>query len=155
MYAYILLSTWVPFPNKVSCFVSTCVSSDNSFPSVRQEPGFGPWKGSPFLQQMETLVGLFFTETHILTARGTQGPACLPMDQTQQLQLGPFCLWSPLDTDNWPECQGFPFLQQMDLEIIMLNELSQKEKDKASNITYMWNLKYDTNEFIYEIETES
>ena len=40
-----------PFPNKISCFVSTCVSLDNSFPSVRQEPSFGPWKGSPFLQQ--------------------------------------------------------------------------------------------------------
>ena len=47
----LLLFTWVPFPNKISCFVSTCVSSDNSFPSVRQEPTFGPWKGSPFLQQ--------------------------------------------------------------------------------------------------------
>ena len=47
----LLLSTRVPFPNKISCFVSTCVSSDNSFPSVRQEPSFGPWKGSPFLQQ--------------------------------------------------------------------------------------------------------
>ena len=45
----LLLSTRVPFPNKISCFVSTCVSSDNSFPSVRQEPSFGPWKGSPFL----------------------------------------------------------------------------------------------------------
>ena len=77
------------------------------------------------------------------------------MDQTQRLQLGPFCLWSPPDADNWSECKGFPFLQQMDLEMIMLNELSQKEKDKASNITYMWNLKYDTNEFIYEIETKS
>ena len=41
----------MPFPNKISCFVSTCVSSDNSFPSVRQEPSFRPWKGSPFLQQ--------------------------------------------------------------------------------------------------------
>ena len=29
----------------VSCFVSTCVSSNNSYPSVRQEPTFGPWKG--------------------------------------------------------------------------------------------------------------
>ncbi|KAM7235622.1 hypothetical protein CapIbe_012808 [Capra ibex] len=29
--------------------VSTCVSSDNSFSCVRQEPSFGPWKGSPFL----------------------------------------------------------------------------------------------------------
>ena len=45
----LLLSTRVPFPNKISCFASTCVSLDNSFPSVRQEPSFGPWKGSPFL----------------------------------------------------------------------------------------------------------
>ena len=49
----ILLSARVPFPNKISCFVSTCVSSDNSSPSVRQEPNFRPWKGSPFLQQKE------------------------------------------------------------------------------------------------------
>ena len=35
----------------ISCFFSTCVSPDNSFPSVRQEPSFGPWKGSAFLQQ--------------------------------------------------------------------------------------------------------
>ena len=88
----LLLSTRVPFPNKISCFVSTCVSSDNSFLSVRQEPSFGPWKGSAFLQQMATLV-VFFAETDILTTRGTrgtQGPACLPMDQTQWPQLGPF-----------------------------------------------------------------
>ena len=32
----------------------------------------------------------------------------------------------------------------MDLEIIILNEVRQKEKDKY-HITYMWNLKYDTN----------
>ena len=38
-----------PFPIK-SLALSACVSSDNSFPSVRQEPSFGPWKGSPFLQ---------------------------------------------------------------------------------------------------------
>ena len=44
----------VPFPNKISCFVSTLVSSDNSFLSVRHEPRFGPWKGSPFLQQSDS-----------------------------------------------------------------------------------------------------
>ena len=38
-----------PFPIK-SLVLSACVSSDNSFSSVRQEPGLGPWKGSPFLQ---------------------------------------------------------------------------------------------------------
>ena len=70
-----------PFPIK-SLALSARVSSDNSFPSVRQEPSFGPWKGSLFLQQMVTLVGLF-AETDVLTTRGTQGPACLPMDQTQ------------------------------------------------------------------------
>ena len=53
----LLLSPRVPFPNKISCFVSTCVSSDNSFPSVRQKLSFGPWKGSAFLQQMATLAG--------------------------------------------------------------------------------------------------
>ena len=47
----LLLSTPVPLPNKVFCFVSTCVSLDNSFPSVRQEPTLRPWKGFPFLQQ--------------------------------------------------------------------------------------------------------
>ena len=43
----LLLSTQVPFPNKISCFVSACVSSDNSFPSVRQQPSFGLGMGPP------------------------------------------------------------------------------------------------------------
>ena len=33
-----LLSTGAPLPNKVFCFVSTCVSSDHSFPSVWSHP---------------------------------------------------------------------------------------------------------------------
>ena len=53
----LLLSTRVPFPNKISCFVSRCVSLDNSFLSVRQEPSFGPWKGSPFLQHNDQWSG--------------------------------------------------------------------------------------------------
>ena len=52
-FPYILLSAQVAFPNKILCFVSTFVSSDNSFPSIRQEPTFGPWKGSPFLQHFQ------------------------------------------------------------------------------------------------------
>ena len=69
-----------------------------------KSPVSGPGRGSLFLQQMVTLVGFFFTETDILTIWGTQGPACLPMDQTQWLQLEPFSPWSPPDVDNWPEC---------------------------------------------------
>ena len=52
LFSWVSLPNCSPlFPNKISCFVSTCVSSDNSFPSVRQEPSLGPWKGSPFLQK--------------------------------------------------------------------------------------------------------
>ena len=39
----------------------------------------------------------------------------------------------------------------MYLEIIILSEVSQKEKDKY-DIIYMWNLKYGTNELIYETD---
>ena len=38
----------------------------------------------------------------------------------------------------------------MDLEIFMLSEVSRTEKDKYHDDTYMWNLKYDTNELIYK-----
>ena len=34
---------------------ATCVSSDNSFLSVRQEPTLRPCKGYPFLQQKDTV----------------------------------------------------------------------------------------------------
>ena len=40
----------------------------------------------------------------------------------------------------------------MNLEIIMLSEVSQRQ---ISYITYMWNLKYDINELIYETKTDS
>ena len=42
----------------------------------------------------------------------------------------------------------------MELEIITLIELSEKEKDKY-DITYMWNLKSGTNELTYKTETDS
>ena len=53
-----------------------------------------------------------------------------------------------------------PFVAtRMDLEIIILSEVSQKEKDKYHMIsydtTYMWNLKNDTNELIYITETDT
>ena len=39
---------------------------------------------------------------------------------------------------------------QMQLEIIILNEASQKEKAVPYDITYMWNPKYSTNEPTYK-----
>ena len=42
----------------------------------------------------------------------------------------------------------------MQLEIIILSEVSQKQKDKY-DIIYMWNLEYGTNECIYNTERDS
>ena len=41
------------------------------------------------------------------------------------------------------------------LEVIILREINQKEKDKYPMTSHMWNLKYDTNEFIYKRETDT
>ena len=41
----------------------------------------------------------------------------------------------------------------MDLDIVILGEVSQR-KTNIIDITYMWNLKNDTNELIYKRETD-
>ena len=44
----------------------------------------------------------------------------------------------------------------MQLEIIILSEVkSERERQIPYEITYMWNLKCDTNEPIFETETDS
>ena len=40
---------------------------------------------------------------------------------------------------------------QMNLEIVVLSKVSQIK----TNIIYVWNLKYDTNDLIYKTETDS
>ena len=43
----------------------------------------------------------------------------------------------------------------MEIEILMLSEVSQREKDIPYDITYIWSLIYATNEPIYRKETNS
>ena len=43
----------------------------------------------------------------------------------------------------------------MDLEIIILSEVSQTERQISYTISYMWNLKYDTNELIYKTDSQT
>ena len=44
----------------------------------------------------------------------------------------------------------------MNLEITTLSEVkSERKRQIPYDITYMWNLKYDTNEFTYKTETDS
>ena len=44
---------------------------------------------------------------------------------------------------------------QIDLEIIIQKWSKPDKERQIPDITYMWNLKYDTNELIYETETDS
>ena len=44
----------------------------------------------------------------------------------------------------------------MDLEIVILSEVSQTEKEKYCMASYMWNLKRNcTNELIYERDSQT
>ena len=63
--------SWVPFPccapsrcpfPIISLALSAHVSSDNSFPSVRQESSFRPRRGFPFLQQFQSLHLIYFSK---------------------------------------------------------------------------------------------
>ena len=93
-----------PFPIK-SLALSAHVSPRTiHFRVLDKSPVSGPGRGPSSCNKWRLWRGLFFAETDILTTRGAQGPACLPMDQTQWPQLGPFCPWSPPYADNWPEC---------------------------------------------------
>ena len=41
------------------------------------------------------------------------------------------------------------------MDFIILSEIDQTEKDIPYHVTYMWILKYDTNELIYKTEIDS
>ena len=43
----------------------------------------------------------------------------------------------------------------MDLEVIKLSKVNQKKTQILYDIAYMWNLKYNTNQHIYETKTDS
>ena len=73
----LLLPTRVPFPIK-SLALSAHVSPRTiHFRVLDKSPVSGPGGGPLSCNWW----GLFFAETDILTTRGTQGPACLPMDR--------------------------------------------------------------------------
>ena len=74
----LLLSARVPLPHKVSYSVSSCVSSDTSFPSIRQEPTFGPWKRTPFLQQLHPQASSLHLRGAKAERKGVREQLCAP-----------------------------------------------------------------------------
>ena len=70
-----LLSTWAPLPRRVSCFVGACVTSDNSFLSVRPELTLGPWKGNTCVEvELALKILLLFSHS------GVSDSFCDPRD---------------------------------------------------------------------------
>ena len=94
-FPYLLLSTRVPFPNKISCFISTCVSSDSSFLSVRQEPALGPCRGPPLSYNIMTRWSVPRSVVFIRHIKITSGPFknfienCTPSPYSKMLVYTP------------------------------------------------------------------
>ena len=55
---------------------------------------------------------------------------------------------------NTNEIRPFPTIW-MQLEIIILSEVSQKEEQISHHINFLWNLKYGTKEPVYKTEKDS
>ena len=77
-----------PSPGK-SLASSVRVSSRTiHFWVLDKSPVLGPRRGPPSCNKWQLCWGLSFAATDILTTRGTRGPGCLLMGQTQWPQLG-------------------------------------------------------------------
>ena len=72
---------------------------------------------------------------------------CLLTDEWIKNEIMPFsAIWTDLSYRSYHISV---------VEIIILSEVSQTEKDKYHIALNMWNLKYDINELIQETETDS
>ena len=108
------------------------------------------------------LLGICPEKTKTLIQKDTHTPVFIAaLFTTAKIWKQPKCPWA----DEWIKKCGthiqwntkqneiMSFLATwMDLEIIIL---SKTKKDKYHDTTSVWNLKNDTNEFIYKTETDS
>ena len=90
---------------------------------------------------------LIFTAELFTIARTWKQPKC------------PLQIWHMSTTEYYSAIKKneiMPFAGTWkDLEIIILSEVSQTEKDKYGMITRVWNLSYDTKEYVNRTETDS
>ena len=67
-------------------------------------------------------------------------------------------MWSIYTTEYYSAIKRneiMPFAATwMDLEVITLSK-SERQRQISYDITYMWNLKYDTNELVYETDSQT
>ena len=63
--------------------------------------------------------------------------------------------WSYAIYNNMDGPRDYHRNYQWIISEIIISEMSERERQIPYDITYMWNLKYDTNEPIYKTETDS
>ena len=88
------------------------------------------------------------------TAKTWNPPACPSTEQWIKK------IWSISTREYYPAVKKNEIMPSaatwMDLETVILSEVSQQEEEIFYNTPYMWNLKSnDTNELLYKTETDS
>ena len=90
-------------------------------------------------------IGALFT-----IAKTWKQPKCPSTDEWIKM----WCMYAMKCYSAMKKHEIMPFAATyMDLEIIILSEVSQRQI--SYGITYMWNLKYDADELIYKTKTDS
>ena len=84
----------------------------------------------------------------------------MPIREMQIVGLNPSVLEKELSqlllkTSAIKKNEIMPFAATwMDLDIIILSKVNQRERKRSYDITVMWNLNYDIHELIYKAETD-
>ena len=94
-----------------------------------------------------------FTAALFTTARTWKQPKCPSTDEWVKKTL---YIYTMEYDSAIKKNEIMPFAATwMDLEMIILSEVKSDRERQIYDITYTWNLNYDTNELIYETETDS
>ena len=106
-----------PFPMKSLALSAHMSVRTIHFWMVRQEPSFALERVYLPATNGSSGRGVSLAVTDILTTRGTQGPACPPMDKAQWPQLGPF---SPGLLLMWTTGQSAPMGEEQETPLTPL-----------------------------------
>ena len=101
--------------------------------------------------QKDTCTPMFIAALFTI-ARTSKQPKCPPTDEWIK-KMWHICTMDYYSATKKNEIMPFA-ATWMDLEIIILSN-SDRERQIPYDITYTWNLQYDTNELIYKTETDS
>ena len=130
----LLLSTRVPFPDKIFCFISICVSSDNSFPMLDMSPVSGPGRGLPATDSWAPRLGdSMDVDDSPLTIFGKpQSKISKPHLVCKQKELGVGWMWSWFS--SWTHRSSNHLLKKIFLyENLLTCSVSRRSSEKETH----------------------